>query len=975
MPDRYALSVNTDWFDTANWSASDGGAAGASVPTDADDVYLTANSGNITLTGNVGTVSNTGGDYSASCCGVLSINTTGYTALFDLDTFDLVIGSGGLTLAAGTMNGGTAGTVIVCRGDINGTGGTWNDETSTLVIDGGTVGTPLVITAFDPYKFVLSEGSYLAPVGALSIASTASIYGSLVMAINQSMTMASNVGLTVYTNGSIATSGTGIINGFIGDVTIADGTSVTGILEMRNTILTVTSGVLAATLQPRNQTAGTLTITAGSKLSDINCSFTAANALAVSFSGSNEIHGDITESGSTGTMSMLGLPVLAGLLDQDIDVPQLDVSGLTYGIDKAAGTVTLENGDFVLGEDAGTVVASVASGDLITNGDFALGDTGWYIADESTISVGSARIYTSDGTFSGIYQDVLTIGKTYRVRIVVDSVTTGSIRFLPGSSASSDQALSVGSNDFTITADGVNGRAYISRVSGATDAQISSVIVEELPGGYGASTQACDGIIVPVDNTDEIDLNGFDLVLGSDGLDASAASGVTISMGSGDVVSRGDFLVHASATLDDGTSTLVFDGGTVGTPLELDAAGSFVACTISVGSYVNYAQANNITTLIVYGDVTQDAALTIVDGTYYSGSSTSGVEAITSSGTLTIEDADTFVRPVTMLSGSTLDTTTGTLDSSLTVANGYNTPPGGTTTLDGVRMTDLVFSYDNESPVFPIQMDAGLMDFSITNASNPFWIFPDGTTSTADRPAKTLASAGTVYLFCDDFTKSDIQINDNETNAEYLGDLSDLPALTYYLDLYNCSLVTGSLADLPALTYYLRLHNCTNVTGSLADLPALTYYLRLTNCTNVTGSLADLPALTYYLRLDNCTNVTGDLADLPALTYYLSLTACTNVTGSLADLPALTYSLRLTNCSLVTGILPATVTATNIYLNSTGLSKTDLEQSIINIESNGSSNGTFEADTGMPTIDNATAIAAVASLRGRGWTVTLAGGV
>ena len=262
--------------------------------------------------------------------------------------------------------------------------------------------------------------------------------------------------------------------------------------------------------------------------------------------------------------------------------------------------------------------------------------------------------------------------------------------------------------------------------------------------------------------------------------------------------------------------------------------------------------------------------------------------------------------------------------------------------------------YNLYSAVFPIQMDAGLMDFSITNASNPFWIFPDGTTSTADRPAKTLASAGTVYLFCDDFTKPDIQqISDNGTNAEYLGDLADLPALTYYLDLTSC----------------------TNVTGSLADLPALTYYLNLTSCTNVTGSLADLPALTHYLNLTSCTNVTGDLADLPALTYYLSLTSCTNVTGDLADLPALTYYLRLTNCTLITGILPATVTATQIYIDNTGLSKADLEQSIINIESNGSSNGTLSASTGMPTIDNATAIAAVASLRGRGWTVTLAGGV
>ena len=76
----------------------------------------------------------------------------------------------------------------------------------------------------------------------------------------------------------------------------------------------------------------------------------------------------------------------------------------------------------------------------------------------------------------------------------------------------------------------------------------------------------------------------------------------------------------------------------------------------------------------------------------------------------------------------------------------------------------------------------------------------------------------------------------NDTGARYLGSLADLPALTYYLDLYNCSLVTGSLADLPALTNFLNLAGCSLVTGSLADFPALTNFLSLAGCSLVTGA-------------------------------------------------------------------------------------------------------------------------------------------
>ena len=44
MADRYWVGAGGNWNSTLKWSASSGGAAGASVPTASDDVYFDANS-------------------------------------------------------------------------------------------------------------------------------------------------------------------------------------------------------------------------------------------------------------------------------------------------------------------------------------------------------------------------------------------------------------------------------------------------------------------------------------------------------------------------------------------------------------------------------------------------------------------------------------------------------------------------------------------------------------------------------------------------------------------------------------------------------------------------------------------------------------------------------------------------------------------------------------------------------------------
>jgi len=206
------------------------------------------------------------------------------------------------------------------------------------------------------------------------------------------------------------------------------------------------------------------------------------------------------------------------------------------------------------------------------------------------------------------------------------------------------------------------------------------------------------------------------------------------------------------------------------------------------------------------------------------------------------------------------------------------------------------FSNQKARQVFPIKMTAGLMDFSITNGEGVLWLFPDNTTSTADKPSVTLAEAGTVFLYCDDFTKANIEINDNNTNANYIGDLSDFPPLTYYANFGNTA-VTGDISTLSNLTY-LALFNNTAVTGDISTLSNLTYYANFGN-TAVTGILSPHPSLR-YLYLYNTSLSTND-TDQTVINLDTNSTATGAKVLSISDLNRTSASTDAINSLLAKG--------------------------------------------------------------------------
>ena len=145
------------------------------------------------------------------------------------------------------------------------------------------------------------------------------------------------------------------------------------------------------------------------------------------------------------------------------------------------------------------------------------------------------------------------------------------------------------------------------------------------------------------------------------------------------------------------------------------------------------------------------------------------------------------------------------------------------------------------------------------------------------------------------------------------------------------------------------------------------------DCTQLTGNISALSNVTYVANFGNCSQLTGNISHLANLTNTASFQNCQLLTGDISALANLTFYANFTNCSQITGIIPIGCTAYIWYLDNTGLSKTDIEQSLINLDTTGhtGSGAIFDCNAGMPTITDPAALAAKASLESKGWTINV----
>jgi len=151
MANRYFLNIGANWGDTANWSDTSGGTGGFSVPTNADDVFFDANSGNCTV--------------NASFRVAKSLNFTGYTNTITMS--NIINCSGNLTLGASMGIAGTQPIQLIATSTITSNGKTWtnglNFNTAQITLGddftiSGTLGQSVTNTINGSFKLILNGG-------------------------------------------------------------------------------------------------------------------------------------------------------------------------------------------------------------------------------------------------------------------------------------------------------------------------------------------------------------------------------------------------------------------------------------------------------------------------------------------------------------------------------------------------------------------------------------------------------------------------------------------------------------------------------------------------------------------------------------------------------------------------------------------------------------------------------------------------
>jgi hypothetical protein len=159
------------------------------------------------------------------------------------------------------------------------------------------------------------------------------------------------------------------------------------------------------------------------------------------------------------------------------------------------------------------------------------------------------------------------------------------------------------------------------------------------------------------------------------------------------------------------------------------------------------------------------------------------------------------------------------------------------------------------------ESDAGLFDWSF-NAPNKTWIFPDGTTSTEDRPAKTLDAPGTVILRMDSYNDQigNYSLASNNSKAGYLGNAKDLPRCSQNMIIAYLSNMTGSYADLPRVQLFFSLI-AINLNGSLQDCPSTNYFFRVLG-TTITGALQTMNATSINLSYNSNIDITNSIINI-----------------------------------------------------------------------------------------------------------------
>lgn len=394
MANRYFVGGGTgNWNSTTNWSDTDGGASGFSVPTSTDDVFLTAASGANTLT--VNATSN-----------AKSLTCTGFTGTL-AGSSQLNI-SGNLILGAGMTNSYTGILNINATGNLNSNG---IDIYSLSSLGGSVVTTLLSNIRITSLWSLQSTGGYTF-TGAFDIEVTGTMSTGNGSA---SMTFSGGATLTFKGNSTITGGTLGV-----GSTTRLDG----AIITFNSTTTTITGAVRIGANVSITYVGGTMTTT-GSTLG--------LNGAAITLNTSGMTWDNIT-SQTTMTLTLSSNLNLSGTLTVAIAITtagvyNINTNSLTIGAVISGTSTIILNGTGTWSQTAGSV-----STNLIIN-------------TAGTITISGSVTYAT-GTLTYTAGTVVTTGSTLNITLTCTLVTNG-INWNNVTFAGTAQTFTL-SNNFTV---------------------------------------------------------------------------------------------------------------------------------------------------------------------------------------------------------------------------------------------------------------------------------------------------------------------------------------------------------------------------------------------------------------------------------------------------------------------------------------------------------------------------------------------
>jgi hypothetical protein len=278
-----------------------------------------------------------------------------------------------------------------------------------------------------------------------------------------------------------------------------------------------------------------------------------------------------------------------------------DPSDITTLFQDTAGTTpvtaTGQSVGLMLDKSKGLALGS----ELVTNGDFSAGSTGWTLGLGWSVTGGAASITISLAT-NALTQGIGVAGKTYQITYTIVSVSAQGFRVFAGGS-SGVLRTSAGTYTELIQCGSTNNLVGVAASAIGTTGTIDNISVKELPGNHATQATLANS------PTYQVDSNGLPF-LSFDGVnDGLATSTITPGTNKSQVFAGVRKLVDTNINVMELSASVASNNGAIrlstATQYTFSSKGTVLAAAATTGT--NTAPTTNVLTGL--GDISGDSSI------------------------------------------------------------------------------------------------------------------------------------------------------------------------------------------------------------------------------------------------------------------------------------------------------------------------------------------------------------------------------